>query len=137
MRADGEEASIEAAVLHRLGDVGDAHTELERHAHRDDAHHLGVEHVARQAVLGNAETHHAAEQRAGFLDRDTVAEPAQVVRRRHSRRPGADDEHVLARPGARHVEAPAVLERLVAEEALDRVDADRGVDLAAVAHALA
>jgi hypothetical protein len=35
----------------------------------EDALHLGVEHVARQAVLRDAEAHHAAGQRAGLDDR--------------------------------------------------------------------
>ena len=52
-------------------------------------------------------------------------------------RPGADDQHVLARSRRRRREAPALLDRLVAEEALDRVDADRRIDLAAVADAFA
>ena len=35
-------------------------------------------------------------QRPGLDHRDRVAEPAQVVRRGHARRAGADDQHVLA-----------------------------------------
>ena len=95
VRADGEERGSEAAVLHRPRDVVDLGAEADRHAHVDDALHLGVEHVARQAVLGDAEAHHPAHQRAGLDHRDRVAEPAQVVGGRHPRGAGADDEHVL------------------------------------------
>jgi hypothetical protein len=66
-------ASI-AAVAHRLRDVGDLGVQLHRHAHGDDALHLGVEHLARQPVLGDAEAHHAAHQRAGLLHRHRVAQ---------------------------------------------------------------
>jgi hypothetical protein len=38
-------------------------------AELDDALDLGVEHVARQAVAGDAEAHHAAGHRAGLADR--------------------------------------------------------------------
>ena len=34
----------------------------------DDAADLGIEHVARQAVFGNAEAHHAAGERAGLVN---------------------------------------------------------------------
>jgi hypothetical protein len=110
---------------------------LDDDAHVDDALHLGVEHVARQAVLGDAEAHHPAQQRPGFDHRHGVAEPAQVVGRRHARGAGADDQHALSGFLPRRIEPPAALERLVAEEALDRVDADRRVDAAAVADAFA
>ena len=90
---------------------------------------LGVEHVARQPVLGNAEAHHAAGERAGFHDLHRVAEPPQVIGGRQSRRARADDQHALAALGRGRRELPAALDRLVAEEALDRVDADRLVEL--------
>src|SRR5207237_5535162 len=49
----------------------------------------------------------------------------------------ADDEHVLPRQRGRLVEGPAALDRLVAEKALDRVDADRLIDASAIALDLA
>ena len=99
--------------------------------------HFRVEHVARQPVLRDAEAHHAAGERAGFEDRHAVAEPAQVVGGGESRRARAHDQHAL--PGFRfgRREFPAALDRLVAQEALDRIDADGLVQLAAVARALA
>ena len=43
----------------------------------DDALDLGVEHVARQPVLGDAEAHHAACHRPRLADRHAVAERAR------------------------------------------------------------
>ena len=64
--------------------------------------------------------------------------PGQVVGGGEPRGPGADDQHPLAARRRRgRLEAPALADRLVAEEALDRVDPDRLVELAAVAGGLA
>ncbi len=137
VRADREERGVEAARAHRLEDVRDLRVELQLDAQVEDALHLGVEHVARQPVLRNAEAHHAAGERTGLDDLDAVAEPPQVIRRGQARGSGADDEHALAALGFGRRELPAALQRFVAEEALDRVDADRLVELAAVARGLA
>ena len=67
MGADGEEGRIEAAGLHALDDAIDLAVELDDDAEIDDAADLGIEHVARQAVFGNAEPHHAAGERAGLV----------------------------------------------------------------------
>ena len=98
---------------------------------------LGVEHVARQPVARDAEAHHAAGHRAGLADRDRVPATREVVGGGQAGRAGADDEHALAgRLGVRG-QAPALADRLVAEEALDAVDADGLVELRAVAGGLA
>ena len=110
--------------------------ELELDAQVEDALDLGVEHVARQPVLGNAEAHHAAGERSGVDDLDAVAEAPQVIGGRQARGSRADDEHALAALGLGRREFPAPLDRLVAEKALDGVDADRLVELAAVARRL-
>ena len=47
----------------------------------EDALDLGIEHVARQPVLGNAEAHHAAGERTRLDDPDAVAEAPKVIRR--------------------------------------------------------
>ena len=67
-----------------------------------------------------------------------MAEPAQVVGGGEPGRPGADDEHALARSAAASTGTvqPCRM-RLVAEEPLDGVDADGLVELAAVARGLA
>ncbi len=134
--ADREERRVEAALAQRRGDVRDLGVQLERHAQIEDPLDLGVEHVAREAVLGDAEAHHAAGQRAGLVDRDRVAEASEVVGSGQARGARADDEHALAGRRRGHVDRPAPLDRLVAEEPLDRVDPDRLVDLHAVARGL-
>ena len=122
---------------HCFLDVGDLPVQLELDAHRQDPVDLGIEHVARQPVGRDAEAHHAAGHRPGFEDRHLVAEAAQVVGGGEAGGPGADDQNALAGGLGGRVEGPALLDRLVADEALDRVDADRLVELPAVAGGLA
>jgi hypothetical protein len=124
MRADRQERRIEPAQHHRFGDVDDLGVEPQRDAEIEDARDFGIEDIARQPVFRNAEAHHPAGHRAGFVDLDRMAEAAQVVGGRQARRPSADDKHALAALLRRRREAPAALDRLVAEEALHRVDAD-------------
>ncbi len=64
-------------VVH-LGVVLNAHTQVH------NALHLGVQHLARQAVLRNAKTHHAARQRPGFDHGDRMAHACQLVSRRQT-----------------------------------------------------
>jgi hypothetical protein len=61
-----------------------------------------------------------------------MAQPPQVVGSRQAGGAGADDEHAFAALSLGWGERPALLDRLVAEEALDRIDADRLVDLGAI-----
>ena len=62
----------------------------------EDPFDFGVEHVARQPVLGDAEAHHPTGQRSCIVDRDRVAEAREVVRGRQPRGTSADDQHPLA-----------------------------------------
>src|SRR5207302_8640057 len=61
----------------------------------------------------------------------------EVIGGREPGGPGAHDEHAHARERRDRPDLPALPDRLVAEEALDRVDSDRLVELAAVAGGLA
>jgi hypothetical protein len=119
VRAYGEEGGVVAAALHLEGDVGDLRVQPQLHAHGEDARHFGVEHIARQAVFGDAEAHHAACERARLDDGHRMAKAAQVVGGRESRGPGAHDQHGFAGERLRRREFPALPQRLVAEEALD------------------
>ena len=136
MRADGEEAGVEPARFHGGRQVVDAAVELQFDAHVEDAPQLGVEHLARQAVLGDAEAHHAAALGVGLANRHGVARQAQVPGGGQPGRAGTDHQHVLAAVGSGS-DGPAAPDRLVAEEALDGVDAHRFIQLAAVAGVLA
>ena len=122
---------------HRFLDVCDLRVQLERHAHRQDPVDLGVEHVAREPVVRDAEAHHAAGHRTGLEDRHLVAEAAQVIGGREPGGPAPTTSTRLPDRLGGGIERPALLDRLVADEALDRVDADRLVELAAVAGGLA
>ena len=133
MGADGEEGGIEFSRLHLLEDVVDLAVQLDRDTHVDDPTHLGFKYFARQTVLGDAEAHHAAHVGAGVHHGDGVAEAAQVVGGGHARGAGADDEHLLAGFLSGRDELPAAFDRLVAEKALDRIDAHGLVHLRAVA----
>ncbi len=134
---DRQESGVKLAGLHGVEDIVDLAVQSHRDPKFHDTLHLGLEYIARQAVLGNAEAHHAAQQRARLMDRDAVTEPAQVVGRRHARGAGADDQDMLAGFGGRCRQLPAALERFITEKAFDRIDADGCIDLAAVADVLA
>ena len=94
--ADGEERRVEATLLHGLRDIRDPSVVVDDDAEILDALDFGIEHIARQAVFGNPKTHHAARRGTCFVDGDGMAEPRQVIGGRHARRPGADDQHLLA-----------------------------------------
>jgi len=72
-----------------------------------------------------------------LVDFDLMAEAAQLVGGRQARRSGADHEHPLAAFGGRRRKAPAALDGLVAQETLDRIDPDRGIELRPVASGFA
>ena len=101
---------------------------------RDDARDLAVEHGAREPVRRNAVAHQAAELGARFEQRDRVAAPAQMERRRQSRRSAADDRDPLARARlAGGANAQPSRERLVADIALEPADRQRLVEAGAIA----
>ena len=137
LRTDGEEGCVPALVGHHGVQVGDRGVDLQGDAEVEQPGDLGVEHLTRQPVARDAVAHHPAGDRCGLPDGDRVTAPGQVVGRGESGRPGADDQHPP--PGGRGSDrdAPALGQRLVAEEALDGVDADRLVEVAAVAGGLA
>ena len=118
-------------------EILDPVVELEHDAQVRQSRHLGIEHGAWQAIGGNAEVHHAAGDRPGIADHDVVPEAPQVVRRRQPARSGADDQHLQAGGRGARRKRPALLDGQVAEEAFDGVDADGGVEFAAIAGRLA
>jgi len=135
--ADRDEHGVEAALGLLLGEILDLVVEGDLDALLADPVDLAIQDVARQAVGRDAEVHHPAGHRPGVADLDVMAHQRQVMGARQAARPGTDDQHPLA--GAVRVERrhPAFLQRLVAEEPLDGVDADRPVEAVAVAAALA
>ena len=136
LRADGQEHRVEATVLLLRQHVVHAVVAGHHHAHRPDALDLLHQAVSRKAVLRDAVMHHAARLRACVLDLDVVAHALKVVRARQAARPGADDQHAL---GRRRLDRnpPSFFRREIAEEAIQRVDRNRLVQLRAVAGAFA
>ena len=137
VRADGEKCGIEVALAHVVEDAGDLRVALEGDPEVEDPLDLGVQHVARQPVARDAKAHHASGHRPGFTDRHRVPAARQLIGGGQARRAGADDQHALAARLGVERELPATPYRLVAEEALDAVDADGLVELASIAGGLA
>ena len=135
--ADGEEGGVEAVLSIASTTLVTLLFSSSVTPSAEDPLDLRVEHVARQPVLRDPEAHHPAGHRPGLADRHGVPEPRQEIGGREARWPGADDEHPLARGLGVRLDPPAPLDPLVADEALDRVDPHRLVELAAVAGRLA
>ena len=133
MRADGHEDSVEAALVLGVHHVLDLAVQHDCDPDLLDAGDFGIEYVPRHAVGRNAKPHHAARHRPGLADFDRVPHQRQMPGGRQPRWPRAHDQDLLAARCRLDLRHPAVLDGQVAEEALDRVDADSVVDLAPVA----
>ena len=131
--ADRDERRVEAAVAHLGLQVDDAVVLLEGDAEGAQPVDLGVEDVARQAVAGDAVAHHPAGLGPAVAHRDRVTLAGEVVGGGQPAGAGADDDDAAAGARRRRVERPALLDRQVAQEALDPVDRDRPVELEPVA----
>ena len=136
LQAHGQEAGVEAPRRQGPWQIRHPGIEADLHPHGLDALDLGVELLPRHAVLGDAITDHAPGLGAGLEHGDGVTQARQVISGGQSGRTGTDHQDPLPRRFARF-DGPAILEGLIAEEALHGVDAHRLVDLAAVAGALA
>ena len=107
----------------------------EVHAQTDDPGDLGLEDVARQPVRRDADGHHPARDRHRLEHRDRIAQPGEVVRRGHARRPAAHDPDLLGPPDRRGVDRRQMA--VLGGEALERADRDRFVEHAPAAGGLA
>ena len=137
MCADGEEDRIESPLGLRRHEIGDFVVQDDLDADSADALDLAVQHFPRQTVLGDAEVHHAASHRSRLVDDDWWPRQRQVPGGRETARPSADDEHALTRWRFVGRDGPPLTERHVSQESLDRMDADRFVNVLAVARVLA
>ena len=109
--------------------------ELQLHAEADDAVDLCAQDVPRQAVLGDADGHHAAGHGHRLEHGHAIAQPGEVVGSRHSGRPAADDRDLLlALPGRRGDGGQLALLR---REPLQAPDGDRLIEGSAAAGRLA
>ncbi len=57
--------------------------------------YFAVQHLRRQAVVGNPDPQHAAQLIEGLEDCDLKTFQPQIIRHRKTGRPGADDGHLL------------------------------------------
>src|SRR3954463_9876707 len=137
VRADRKKDGVETA--RRLLDQKVLDLVVEHYLDADVLNALDfcVEYLARETVLGDAEMHHAACHRSGFEDDHRMPEQREVPRRREAARARSHHEHTPARLRNAASDGPPLRERLVTEEALDRMDAHRVVDILAVARVLA
>ena len=136
MRADGDEHGLVALLEQLLHGHVDAEAEVvpDLDAERLDALDLGAQHLARQAVVGDADRGHAAGLGQRLEDGAVDALEPEVVGAGQAGRPGADDGDArLARQLAQAID----LGLAVGDEALERADGDRLVDRAAAAGVLA
>ncbi len=79
MGADRDKDGVEIAFPLLSQQIIDPMVENDLDAHVLNALDLGVQHIARQPVGGNAEMHHAASHRSGFVDFDFMAQAGQVI----------------------------------------------------------
>ncbi len=129
-----EEYGVEilADLLH--GDVrADAALQLGRDAQVENTLDFGVEDITRGAVAGNTVAHHAAKEFVVVEDGHGMALQSQLVG--HGKAGGAatDDRDLLAGLLFGLLELQVVLDGVLAEVVLDRVDADVVFNLIAVA----
>ena len=99
VRADGKVDGVvlRAQAVHLL--AVHAVVELDVDSAVENPLDLGVELLARQAVVGDAVAQHAAEVRALLEDRDLVPHEGEVVGAREARRAAADHADALAGGG--------------------------------------
>ena len=133
MGADGDEGGIEPAGGHAGGEIGHLQVAEYAHAHAGDAGDFLRQHIARQAVGGDAEMQHAAGQRPGFVQLNRVASAGEVVGGGEAGWPGADDQDTFAGRWRGDARQPALRQGGVAKETFDGVDADRCVQRCAIA----
>ena len=135
--ADSEEDRIESPFGLLGHEIGDFVVQDDLDADSADAVDLAVQHFPWQAVFGDAEVHHPAGHRSRLVDDDLVSAACQVPGSRETARSSADDEHASIRWWLVGRGGPPLTECHVSQEPLDRMDADRFVNLLAVAHLLA
>ena len=149
-QADAEEDGG-VALAAQAGDgeiAAQVHVALQFHAEREDGLDLVAHQFARQAEDRDAGGQHAARFAVAFEDGDFVADLDQVVRHGEAGDARADhgDALVVAAIGRQHlIVVGLAIDGVVAglrteaagDEALERADADRRIDIAAAAGGLA
>ena len=90
--AEAQEQHVVAFAQFLEADVdADVDAALQRDAHAEQSFDLGIEHVARQPVIGDRVAQHAARHLVLFVDRYAVAAARHLVGKRQARRSGTHD----------------------------------------------
>ena len=139
VRADADEDRfVIAADIGQRNFAADGGVALQLYAQVQDAADLTIQHLARQAVAGDAVTQHAAGLAEGFKNRDGVAAARQLIGAGKAGRAGAHDRDAFGfRFAGQACQLQVVFQAEIAHEALERVDGHRAVLLLAVAVVLA
>ena len=82
LRADREEARVEAPGGHRVRGIVHPRPHLDRDPEPDDARDLRVEHVARESIARDAVPHHASERGLRLTEGHGVTGACELVRGR-------------------------------------------------------
>ena len=136
-RARREEDRVEALAL-EIGELEVAThrgVQPELNAESEDAVDVLAQGRPGQAVVGDADRHHAARDGHRLEDRHAVAEAGQVVGRGHAGRPAADDRDAFGPTDLRRLDRRQV--PMLGREPLQGPDGDRLVEDAAAADRLA
>ena len=136
LSTNAHEGRVELPFGHDHIQLVDGAIERNGHAHLSDAFDLRIHDVARKSVGRDSVAQHAARQRCRFVYLDFVTRETQVIRRRQARGTRTHDQHATTARWRGHLDAPALLDRPITEEALDRIDPHGLVDLDAVARSL-
>jgi hypothetical protein len=136
LRADCDEYRVEAALRFFGENVGDPVVAQDLGAHRLDACDLPGDSLARQAIRGDAVSHHPSRLLAAIADLDLMPQPTQMESAGQSRRAGPDHQDALPGRSSRRGR-PAFSEREIAKEAIDRVDRHRLIEELSIAGAFA
>ena len=135
-RADGQDHGV-MGVAQLLGaDVDadvDAQAQLDALGH--ELLHAALDDRLLDLEVGHAEAHEAAGRLVALVEHHGMPGAAQLLRRGHARRPGADDRHAAPALATRgHRDDPAGVPRVVDDRVLDLLDRHR-VALADLQHA--
>ena len=132
--ADREQHRVEVGFeVVQVNFDADARVEPDLDAHRDDAIDLTIQMLARQTVARHTVLRHAPQLGVIVEQRDRMPFAAQLIGGREACRATAHDRNALAGIGP-GLEGEVLLQRIVADVLLDRVDANvvfHGVAIAA------
>jgi hypothetical protein len=129
---------VRGLQLRQVGVPAYLHPALELHAHIEDPLDLAVEHRLGESIARDPVAQHSAGLLQRLEDRHAIASAGQLIGAGEPAGAGSDDGDLLRLLLiAELLERQVVLDPVVADRPLDLVDADRALELRAVALGLA